>query len=72
MTEMPPPASSNPPPPPMATSTPPARGALGKPRSVGLVILLTIVTFGIWTIVDFIMIVTGNFKDAEGMTVKSS
>ena len=33
----------------MASSTPPARGALGKPRSVGLVILLTIVTFGIWT-----------------------
>ncbi len=27
-----------------------ASGPLGKPRSAGLVILLTIVTFGIWTI----------------------
>ena len=26
-------------------------GPIGKPRSIGLVILLTIVTFGIWTIV---------------------
>ena len=26
-------------------------GPLGKPRSIGLVILLSIVTFGIWTIV---------------------
>ncbi len=26
-------------------------GQIGKPRSVGLVILLTIITFGIWTIV---------------------
>jgi hypothetical protein len=29
----------------------PPGGPLGKPRSLGLVILLTVVTFGIWTIV---------------------
>ena len=36
-----------------APATPPvgAPGPLGKPRSIGLVILLSIVTFGIWTIV---------------------
>ena len=39
----------------MAASTQPIgglpTGPLGKPRSAGLVILLSIVTFGIWTIV---------------------
>lgn len=56
-------AAPPPPPPPGATSgaslgapspIPSATGAsgpLGKPRSAGLVILLTIVTLGIWTIV---------------------
>ena len=62
---MPPPepSSSPPPPPPSATpaeslgapspASPPVGGPgpIGKPRSVGLVILLSIVTFGIWTIV---------------------
>jgi Domain of unknown function (DUF4234) len=42
----PPPAPGSPPPPPPGTA-----GPLGKPRSIGLVILLTIVTFGIWAIV---------------------
>jgi hypothetical protein len=62
MTDMPPPSdpSSVPPPPaasspsPVAPPPPPPTGALGpvgKPRSAFLVILLTIVTFGIWTIV---------------------
>ncbi len=45
------------PPPPMSSGivSPPSNslttGPLGKPRSIGLVILLSIVTFGIWTIV---------------------
>jgi hypothetical protein len=44
-----PPAQSTPqpvPPPPSATA---ATGPLGQPRSIGVIILLTIVTFGIWT-----------------------
>jgi hypothetical protein len=47
-----------PPPPPPTTSLSPAgavstadSGPVGKPRSIGLIILLTIVTFGIWTII---------------------
>jgi hypothetical protein len=44
----PPPSSAPPPPPPSAA---PAAGPIGKPRSIGLVILLSIVTLGIWTIV---------------------
>jgi hypothetical protein len=60
---VPPPPPAAPPPPPSSPSTSslgapspiPAgyggAGPIGKPRSIGLVILLTIVTFGIWTIV---------------------
>jgi len=48
MSDVPPPP---PPPPPPAGGAPPVGGPLGKPRSKGLVILLSIVTFGIWTIV---------------------
>ncbi len=44
----PPPPSAPPPPPPSAA---PAGGPIGKPRSIGLVILVSIVTFGIWTVV---------------------
>jgi hypothetical protein len=44
----PPPPSAPPPPPP---SSAPAGGPIGKPRSIGLVILLSIVTLGIWTVV---------------------
>jgi hypothetical protein len=63
MTDMPPPpdpASSNPPssnpapspvPPPPAGAPVGAPGPLGQPRSIALVLLLTIVTFGIWTLV---------------------
>lgn len=56
MTDFPPPPSgSTPPPPAFAASTQPVGGSpggpLGKPRSPGLVILLTVVTLGIWTIV---------------------
>jgi Domain of unknown function (DUF4234) len=52
------PSDPVPPPPPSAAAgivaSPPnalASGPLGKPRSIGLVILLSIVTLGIWTIV---------------------
>jgi hypothetical protein len=56
MTDMPPPPAEPPAasapqqmsPPPAAPS---ATGPLGQPRSIGLIILLTIVTFGIWALV---------------------
>ncbi len=52
MTEMPPPADPPPPPPPAtAPPAPPIGGPLGQVRSALVVILLTIVTFGIWTLV---------------------
>jgi len=56
MTDVPPPPPASPPPPPPAApppavGSPQALGPLGKPRSVGLVLLVSIVTFGIWTIV---------------------
>ena len=44
---MPPPV----PPPPSVVPSAQQPGPIGKPRSVGLVILLSIVTFGIWTVV---------------------
>ena len=53
-------------------------GGLGVHRfyagkvGTGILMLLTFGGFGIWTIVDFIMIVTGNFKDSEGRPVKSA
>jgi len=52
MSDMPPP-SPTPPPPLSGSALAPAGGAgpLGRPRSIAVVILLTIVTFGIWTIV---------------------
>ena len=43
--------TAQPPPPPPPPPTPPAPPALGRPRSIGLVILLSIVTFGIWPVV---------------------
>ncbi len=62
MSDLPPPPSQPPdgasvppapsvPPPPAGTPAPFGPGSLGKPRSVWLVLLLTIVTFGIWTLV---------------------
>jgi len=53
-------------------------GALGVHRfyagkiGTGILMLITFGGFGIWTLVDLIMIATGNFKDAEGLPVKSS
>lgn len=42
---------TDPPPPsvPEASGSEPSAGPIGKPRSVGLTILVAIVTFGIWT-----------------------
>jgi TM2 domain-containing membrane protein YozV len=37
----------------------------------GIVQLLTLGGLGIWTMVDFIMVVTGNFKDGQGLPIKS-
>ena len=55
MTEMPPPPPSSssgmPATPPPSTPLMGVPGPLGKPRSIAVVLLLTIVTFGIWTIV---------------------
>ena len=36
----------------------------------GILMLLTFGGFGIWTLVDFIVIVCGNFKDKGGALIK--
>lgn len=57
MSDLPPPQSGAagstpaPPPPPPSGTGAPNRGPLGKQRSIALVVLLTIVTFGIWMLV---------------------
>jgi TM2 domain-containing membrane protein YozV len=53
-------------------------GALGIHRfyvgkiGTGIVQLLTLGGFGIWTLVDFIMVVTGNFKYSRGLPIKAA
>ena len=53
-------------------------GALGIHRfyvgktGTGIVQLLTGGGCGVWAIIDFIMILTGNFTDAEGNPIKSN
>ncbi len=37
----------------------------------GLLMLFTLGGFGIWTIIDFVVIVTGNFKDSQGLHIKN-
>ena len=56
MTDMPPPPENPPgpemsPPPPAPPAASAATGTLGTQRSIGMVIFLTIVTLGIWTLV---------------------
>jgi len=36
----------------------------------GILMLLTLGLLGIWTLVDLIMIITGSFKDKEGLPLK--
>lgn len=52
-------------------------GSLGVHRfyagkvGTGIIMLLTLGGLGIWTIIDFIIIVTGNFKDKDGLVIKN-
>ena len=38
----------------------------------GIAQLLTLGGLGIWALVDFIMVVTGNFKDGQGLPIKAA
>ena len=38
----------------------------------GILMLLTLGGLGIWTLVDFIMLVVGSFKDKNGLLIKAS
>lgn len=38
----------------------------------GILQLLTLGGLGIWALVDFIIIVTGSFKDKQGLFIKAS
>ncbi|MFB6341213.1 TM2 domain-containing protein [Saccharicrinis sp. FJH62] len=52
-------------------------GSLGVHRfyagkiGTGILMLITIGGLGIWTIIDFIMIAVGSFKDKEGRYIKN-
>lgn len=38
----------------------------------GILHLVTLGGLGIWTMIDFIVIVTGNFKDKEGLPIRAA
>jgi len=38
----------------------------------GIFMLLTLGGLGIWTLVDFVVIVLGNFKDSKGLYIKNN
>lgn len=38
----------------------------------GLLMLVTLGGLGIWTLVDFIIIVVGSFRDKQGLLIKAS
>lgn len=38
----------------------------------GILMLLTLGGLGIWTLIDFIIIVTGSFKDGNGFVIKAA
>lgn len=40
--------------------------------TIGIIQILTCGGFGIWVIIDFIMILTGSLKDSEGNDLTSS
>ena len=37
----------------------------------GILMVLTLGGFGLWTLIDFIFIVTGNFKDKNGLKIEN-
>ncbi|KQO18651.1 TM2 domain-containing protein [Paenibacillus sp. Leaf72] len=37
----------------------------------GILMLITLGCFGIWTLIDLIMIICGAFKDSEGREIKA-
>jgi len=52
-------------------------GGLGVHRfyagkvGTGILMLLTLGGLGIWTLIDFIIIVLGSFKDSDGLRIKN-
>jgi TM2 domain-containing membrane protein YozV len=42
---------------------------LGK-IGTGILMIVTFGGFGIWCLIDFILVVTGNFRDKQGLLVK--
>ncbi|PJO44863.1 TM2 domain-containing protein [Lysinibacillus xylanilyticus] len=53
-------------------------GSLGVHRfyagkiGTGILMIITVGGLGIWTLIDFITIIIGKFRDSEGMEIKPS